>query len=215
MSILATPSTQQVTNKNSLAQLRVDVLIKLREEVGNPTFWTFDEVDGYLNKGYKLLCKDGDFIISEGLLTLQTSVSIYDLPSDLVEVSKFYLDCLTQKSRLRFSKASGTPLNWDYFGAGKIMVDPIPAATDSGDTADFEYRAYPALLSADADEVINILDVREGVFNYALYEALDKEGDGQDKKRALFYYNEYEKYKAKALLVIENMKPAYVLAGGR
>lgn len=194
---------------NSLVDIRSSIFVALREDVMDPVFWDRYEVDDYINTALSLISGQADFAINTALITTQTGVKVCELPPDCVLI---HTSPLVQKHRAKFVGGSGAPARWDYYGFGRIVLDPVP---DKEYSFEIEYRALIKHLRSDSDVIPAFPELKEAVKAYALYLALSKEGDGKDEAKAATKYVLYTTLVGRMLIRMENMKPGSTMGGGR
>jgi len=204
-------------NKTRLA-LRTDILYRLGDSKSEN--WSAAEINSYIQEGYNHLVRAVNLLWDITYLNDSADIAEYALPTDLLMVDRVTwnwkrIEPLSHRqlrgSDGQYRSTSGSPEGYtlDEDGLETIRLWPVPSVSISPDPTDEEFDEDPnntrveyfkraTALSADTDS-FKLTDAHVRYLRFfALWKALERQGDGQDLKLA-------EHYKARYFLGVQRI----------
>ena len=180
-------------------EIRTQVLDALRD--GGAVRWTSDEIDRYIDDGYRKICNTTGCLLATSNLPCAASEHFITLPDDClypiamrdvatgIPVDQVHWRFIDAEDYLWIQKTSTYPVYAAMWGLKKLIIHPAYAAAGS---MELIYAQTPAAITSDATEPDFPVQFHSALFYYAYSRALAKDADGPRLGRALRQMRYYE-----------------------
>jgi len=186
----------------TLAEIRTNILIKLKQEIGTSDWWSEDEIEQWTNDLYIDTSRDGRLLKKRDILTLSIKdQATYSLPTGtIILISMTYdqepiypttIEELNAYSRSWRSEGPGIPC-WFYYERGnrytEVSLHQTPSTSGLEIGFDVIYKPNKLEISESPEEPFTDgLLLKDGVVSMALA----KEGGGQNLDRSDYYWRQF------------------------
>lgn len=144
-----------MTRAEMLAELWDVLNVSLTSVVNNTDAWTEARLLGYLSEGQDKFCEKTGYFkdTSTHSITLETGVSVYDIPDRIIEIFDIWNGTVKLKKTLVDdyviepewppTSATGMPISWRADQeTGTIMFNTAPTADENGDVLTLQVWRY-------------------------------------------------------------------------
>lgn len=201
----------------TLKYLRDSVLDRVLEHPGIEINLLDEDIDKYINSGYRLISEYCDIITDTREVRLVPGQSKYHLSANTAKI--YEIAGLTRVPLSDLSSAEGTPSVWAMAGISIIQVSPVPSSAVIETNIQYNYRMVAPKLTEDTDMLISDNELlSEAIVDYALFRVFDRlpmfdKGQVLSKK----YITDFESKKIRLSLRIDDNKTEkeFVMGGNK